>query len=308
MHRSKRGLQPESGKIDAHQRVSAWAHERSECVGVLERKPAFSGASGALMHRTEKCAQFSDKSDVRAKASAYGAVGAKISARHSRAGSNSKDRHELVFLLRAPRYRDAREAVCGASHRKMCGLFCPDASGKRRRAEAVGAACKLQPDLGPLAVIAGQKNGVVWALNPDNGELVWHYQTVPGEQWDYTATQQMILADLDFDKEVMLVGTTDGPVEGDPGTLHATDEEVRYPSLVLRAELARPVDAAHAKHGARDSVAACVVEHILIGRALRAAVGGGKERNDGVRAVVRRAAVALRAYVGVVGGEAGSRL
>ncbi len=34
------------------------------------------------------------------------------------------------------------------------------------------------------------------ALNPDTGELKWHYQTTPGETWDYTATQQIILADL----------------------------------------------------------------------------------------------------------------
>ena len=34
------------------------------------------------------------------------------------------------------------------------------------------------------------------ALNADSGEYVWHYQQVPGEKWDYTATQQMILADL----------------------------------------------------------------------------------------------------------------
>jgi quinohemoprotein ethanol dehydrogenase len=34
------------------------------------------------------------------------------------------------------------------------------------------------------------------ALRADTGEYVWHYQTVPGEQWDYTATQQMILADI----------------------------------------------------------------------------------------------------------------
>ncbi len=36
------------------------------------------------------------------------------------------------------------------------------------------------------------------ALNADTGEYVWHYQTTPGEQWDYTATQQMILADLNI--------------------------------------------------------------------------------------------------------------
>ena len=34
------------------------------------------------------------------------------------------------------------------------------------------------------------------ALNAKTGDYVWHYQTTPGEQWDYTATQSMILADL----------------------------------------------------------------------------------------------------------------
>jgi quinohemoprotein ethanol dehydrogenase len=34
------------------------------------------------------------------------------------------------------------------------------------------------------------------ALRPETGEYVWHYQTAPGDDWDYTATQNMILADL----------------------------------------------------------------------------------------------------------------
>jgi len=34
------------------------------------------------------------------------------------------------------------------------------------------------------------------ALKPDTGEYVWHFQTTPGESWDYTATQTIILADL----------------------------------------------------------------------------------------------------------------
>jgi len=37
------------------------------------------------------------------------------------------------------------------------------------------------------------------ALNPDTGKYVWHYQTTPGETWDYTATQHMILADLEIE-------------------------------------------------------------------------------------------------------------
>lgn len=37
------------------------------------------------------------------------------------------------------------------------------------------------------------------ALNPDTGEYVWHYQTTPGETWDYTATQHIMLADIEID-------------------------------------------------------------------------------------------------------------
>jgi quinohemoprotein ethanol dehydrogenase len=39
----------------------------------------------------------------------------------------------------------------------------------------------------------------ILALKPDTGELVWHYQTTPGDSWDYTAVQQMILATLELD-------------------------------------------------------------------------------------------------------------
>ncbi len=37
------------------------------------------------------------------------------------------------------------------------------------------------------------------ALRPDTGEYVWHYQTTPADTWDYTATQHMILADIEID-------------------------------------------------------------------------------------------------------------
>lgn len=36
------------------------------------------------------------------------------------------------------------------------------------------------------------------AVRPDTGEYVWHYQTTPGETWDYTATQHIILADMEL--------------------------------------------------------------------------------------------------------------
>ena len=43
------------------------------------------------------------------------------------------------------------------------------------------------------------------ALRPDTGEYVWHYQTTPGETWDYTATQHIILADMEIDGELRKV-------------------------------------------------------------------------------------------------------
>ena len=36
------------------------------------------------------------------------------------------------------------------------------------------------------------------ALRPKTGEYVWHFQTTPGETWDYTATQHIMLADLNI--------------------------------------------------------------------------------------------------------------
>ena len=34
------------------------------------------------------------------------------------------------------------------------------------------------------------------ALDPDTGEYLWHYQTTPGESWDYNSTMDIVLADL----------------------------------------------------------------------------------------------------------------
>ena len=36
----------------------------------------------------------------------------------------------------------------------------------------------------------------ILALDADTGAYRWHYQTTPRDQWDYTATQQMVLAEL----------------------------------------------------------------------------------------------------------------
>jgi quinohemoprotein ethanol dehydrogenase len=36
----------------------------------------------------------------------------------------------------------------------------------------------------------------ILAVKPDTGKLSWYFQTTPGESWDYTSVQSMILADL----------------------------------------------------------------------------------------------------------------
>jgi quinohemoprotein ethanol dehydrogenase len=45
----------------------------------------------------------------------------------------------------------------------------------------------------------------ILALNAETGKIVWSFQTVPGDHWDYTATQKFILADLKIDGAVRKV-------------------------------------------------------------------------------------------------------
>ena len=77
-------------------------------------------------------------------------------------------------------------------------------------------AISYDPDLN--LVYFGAGNGIEWArnyrtaskgdnlftssivaLNADTGAYVWHYQATPGEEWDFDAVQQLILADLTID-------------------------------------------------------------------------------------------------------------
>src|SRR5262245_47732388 len=43
------------------------------------------------------------------------------------------------------------------------------------------------------------------AVKPDTGEYVWHYQEVPGDEWDFTAVQPIILADIVINGETRKV-------------------------------------------------------------------------------------------------------
>ncbi|WP_462082137.1 PQQ-dependent dehydrogenase, methanol/ethanol family [Luteimonas sp. RIT-PG2_3] len=39
----------------------------------------------------------------------------------------------------------------------------------------------------------------ILAISPADGRLAWHYQVTPGDSWDYTATQPIVLADLQIE-------------------------------------------------------------------------------------------------------------
>ena len=51
------------------------------------------------------------------------------------------------------------------------------------------------------------------AVDADTGEMNWYYQTTPGDNWDYTATQDMVLADMEVDgvdRKVLLQAPKNG--------------------------------------------------------------------------------------------------
>jgi quinohemoprotein ethanol dehydrogenase len=53
----------------------------------------------------------------------------------------------------------------------------------------------------------------VLALNPDTGELKWHYQFTPADEWDFDATSQLMLADLRIggrDRKVIMQANKNG--------------------------------------------------------------------------------------------------
>lgn len=70
------------------------------------------------------------------------------------------------------------------------------------------------------------------ALNPDDGSYIWHYQTTPGDGWDYTATQHIILADLEIDGqtwEVLMQAPKNGffyVIDRETGELISADNYV----------------------------------------------------------------------------------
>lgn len=89
------------------------------------------------------------------------------------------------------------------------------------------------------------------AIKADTGEYVWHYQQTPGEQWDYKATADIMLADLALagkTRKVLLQAPTNGffyVIDRLTGELLSAEkyEKVTWASHIDKAT-GRPVEAA----------------------------------------------------------------
>ena len=81
------------------------------------------------------------------------------------------------------------------------------------------------------------------ALRPDTGEYVWHYQTTPGDTWDYTATQTMILAELPINGQTRKV-LMQAPKNGFFYVLDRTDGKLLSAEKFAPANWADRVDLA----------------------------------------------------------------
>lgn len=102
----------------------------------------------------------------------------------------------------------------------------------------------------------------ILALRPDNGDLIWHYQTTPGDNWDYTATQHMILADLEINgrmRKTLLQAPKNGffyVLDRGTGELISAEKYVKV-TWAERVDIksGRPVETANARYESGPQVA-----------------------------------------------------
>jgi len=93
------------------------------------------------------------------------------------------------------------------------------------------------------------------ALRPDTGEYVWHYQTVPGETWDFTSTQHILLADLEWEgklRKVLMQAPKNGffyVIDRETGQLLGADPYVKVTwASHVDLETGRPVETKNARY------------------------------------------------------------
>jgi alcohol dehydrogenase (cytochrome c)/quinohemoprotein ethanol dehydrogenase len=96
------------------------------------------------------------------------------------------------------------------------------------------------------------------ALDGDTGEYVWHYQTTPGDDWDYTATQPLMLLDLTIggrQRQVIVQAPKNGffyvvdRLTGELISANAFADDVTWATHVDR-HTGRPVETPAARYGA----------------------------------------------------------
>ena len=93
------------------------------------------------------------------------------------------------------------------------------------------------------------------AVRPETGDYVWHYQTTPGETWDFTATQHIMLADLEIDGEprkVLMQAPKNGffyVLDRESGELISANNYVPQNwTSGIDMETGRPVEVAEARY------------------------------------------------------------
>ncbi len=110
----------------------------------------------------------------------------------------------------------------------------------------------------------------ILAINPDTGDYIWHYQTTPGDTWDYTATQHMILADLMIEGEMRKV-IMQAPKNGffyvlDRITGEFISAEAYVPvtwASQIDPESGRPVETENARYQAASPLSSMTPEELI---------------------------------------------
>ena len=72
------------------------------------------------------------------------------------------------------------------------------------------------------------------ALDVDTGEMKWYYQTTPGDNWDFTAVQDMALAEMEIDGEMKKV-LLQAPKNGFFYVIDRSDGDMTPGERLLRA-------------------------------------------------------------------------
>lgn len=98
------------------------------------------------------------------------------------------------------------------------------------------------------------------ALHADDGTYAWHYQTTPGDTWDYTSTQHMILAELEIDgavRNVIMQAPKNGfffVLDRETGEFISAEAYTFQNWAVKIDENGRPVEEDYARYTAESNV------------------------------------------------------